>query len=64
MTLAILDKEKTDNRHDDIEARLGEATHDAIAKRAKERDESLANMCTYAGMDIDTPPTMSDRELF
>ena len=64
MTLAILDKEKNDSRYDDIEARLGEASHDAIAKRAKERAESLAILCREAGIDSDTPPTMSDRELF
>ena len=34
MTLAILDKEKNDNRNDDMEARLDEASHEAVAKRA------------------------------
>ena len=64
MTLAILDKEKNDTRYDDIEARLGEASHDAIAKRAKERAENLASLCREAGLDADAPLVMSDRELF
>ena len=64
MTLAILDKEKNDNRNDDMEARLDEASHEAVAKRAQEREENLATLCREAGLDADAPPGMSDRELF